>query len=316
MKRDRLDDVGELEAIRRLCAHLPSRGDVVTGVGDDCAVLRLPGRSAFDLVLTSDPVVMGTHFDGSAAPEAVGRKAVGRVLSDLAAMGAAPDWALIDLTAPPRTRFSFVEGIYRGAARLARRHGLAIVGGDTARSADLAVHVFAVGHVPRGKALLRSGAGPGDEVFVTGRLGGSRSGRHLMFEPRLREGAWLRESGFATAMIDVSDGLARDAKHIAVQSGVTVRLAAASIPVSRAALALDDGRSPLDHALCDGEDFELLLTVPGRKGGRLAREWRRRFRLPLTRIGFVERGAPSVLVGGKEGGWHEPASLSFEHFGR
>jgi thiamine-monophosphate kinase len=137
-----------------------------------------------------------------------------------------------------------------------------------------------------------------------------------MFEPRLREGAWLRESSFATAMIDVSDGLARDAGHIAVQSGVTVRLAAASIPVSRAAIGLNDGISPLDHALYDGEDFELLFAVPAGKGGRLAREWRRRFRLPLTRIGFVERGAPAVLIGGEKGGWLKPAAASFEHFAR
>jgi len=180
MKRKReliLKDAGELAVIRRLCRHLPRHSRVVTGVGDDCAVVRLETNAKNDLLLTSDAVIEGIHFTTGTVPPAIGHKAIGRVLSDIAAMGGRPEWALINLVAPPVTKIRTIDGIYAGATKLAGKYGLPIVGGDTSSGKTLELHVFAAGSVPRGKAVLRSGATPGDFIFVTGVLGGSRAGQ-------------------------------------------------------------------------------------------------------------------------------------------
>jgi len=293
---------------------VPLRSDVVTGIGDDCAVVRTDGR--YDLLLKSDPVIEGIHFAPDVPGERIGHKAVGRVLSDLAAMGGEPLWILMDLVAPARTATARVKAVYRGAARLARRHGVAIVGGDTSRGPALELHVFAVGRIPRGRAVLRSGARAGDRVYVTGRLGGSLSGRHLRFQPRLSEGRWLREGGWATAMMDVSDGLAADLPRLAAASGVGVEIEAEAIPVSAAAkraVTVAGMRSGLAHALGDGEDFELVFTVAERKAAAFAKAWRRRFRLPCSAIGRITRLAGRVVL--REGGRIVPLAASgYEHF--
>lgn len=300
----------------------PSRADVVTGIGDDCAVVRVGG--ACDLLLKSDPVVEGVHFAPDAPAEGIGHKAVGRVLSDLAAMGGEPLWILIDLVAPAKTTTGRIKAAYRGAARLARSHGAAIVGGDTSRGPVLELHVFAVGRVPRGKAVLRSGAREGDRLYVTGTLGGSLGGRHLRFQPRLAEGRWLREGGWATAMMDVSDGLAADLPRLAAASGVGVVLEAGKIPVSVDARKSGDGgatkggtplvrwRRGLAAALSDGEDFELLFTVPARKAALFEKAWQRRFRLKCSAIGSVVGGAGVLLCDGEQAA---PLGLAgYEHF--
>lgn len=306
-----LAHMGENELIRQLSRIVPGRADVAAGIGDDCAVVRIAGRH--DLLLKSDPVIEGIHFDARAPADRIGHKAVGRVLSDLAAMGGEPLWILVDLVAPAGMPVERVKAVYRGAARLARRHGAAIVGGDTSRGPVFELHVFAVGRVPRGRAILRSGARAGDRVYVTGRLGGSLAGRHLSFEPRLEEGAWLRKGRWVTAMMDVSDGLAADLPRLADASGVGVRLDTEAIPVSAAAgsavrqsattcYARGKGagagevwmRPGLAHAFGDGEDFELVFTVPERKAAAFEKAWRRRFRLLCTPIGRITRDAGRV----------------------
>lgn len=306
--------LGEDALIRRLGKLVPGRADVVAGIGDDCAVVRTGRRDPFDLLLKSDPVVEGVHFTASASPAAIGHKAVGRVFSDLAAMGGEPLWVLMDLVAPPSVPVSRIEGIYRGAARLARRHGAAIVGGDTSRGRTLELHVFAVGRIPRGRAILRSGARCGDALYVTGMLGGSGQGRHLRFEPRLAEGQWLAAGRWATAMMDLSDGLGTDLRRLVAASGVGVVLEAECIPVSSAALRSRGRRHPLDRALADGEDFELLFTVPGRKVAQFESAWRRRFRLKCTRIGAME-GPPGVDIV-RDGIRSELSVRGYEHFTR
>jgi len=287
-----LKDIGERGIIERLCRRLPSRPEVALGVGDDCAIVRPGATPDCEWLLTSDAVIEGTHFTGGASPAAVGHKAIGRVLSDLAAMGAEPRWALMDLAAPPHEEVRILEGIYEGATALAARHALAIVGGDTARADALAIHVFAVGQAPANKSVRRSGARKGDLVFVTGALGGSRRCRHLAFEPRVQEGIWLRD--WAAALIDVSDGLAADLRHILDQSGVGATLDGSRIPVSADARELNDGVPPLDHALYDGEDFELLFTVRPDHEAALLEAWRSTFTLPCTCIG-VMTDRPGVL---------------------
>jgi thiamine-monophosphate kinase len=278
--------LGECEVIRRLARLVGTSDDIVVGIGDDAAVVRLEGLRD-DLLLTSDAVIEGTHFLPTARAERVGHKAVGRVLSDFAAVGGEPLWALVDLVAPPSISWNRLEKAYRGAAKLAAKYGLAIVGGDTAQGSRFELHVFGVGRVPRGAAVLRSGAQVGDIIYVTGALGGSLQGRHLDFEPRVEEGLWLREAPWARAMIDVSDGLARDLGHIVEESRVGAELDAEAIPISPQARKF--GGAALPHALFDGEDFELLFTVAPEKRAAFESCWRETFRLPCTAIGRIVR---------------------------
>jgi len=265
--------------------RLPKRADVVTGAGDDCAVVRTLGDRTHDLLLKSDPVIEGVHFKHGAPPAAIGHKALGRVLSDIAAMGGEPCWALLDVAAPPRTSVRTLDGIYDGAIRLAKRFGTAIVGGDLSQGPALEIHAFAAGQVPKGQAVLRSGAKPGHVIFVTGTLGGSLKEKHLSFEPRVAEGRFLRR--WATSMIDLSDGLASDLRHLVEASRVGAVLDATQIPVSIAAWRMKGRRSPLERALFDGEDFELLFTLPQRKVEAFLTAWQKAFDLPCTPMGFI-----------------------------
>ncbi len=305
--------LGERALIRRLAARLGAGREVALGIGDDAAVVR-PSGGADDWVLTSDPVVESVHFVPGTAPERVGHKAVGRVLSDCAAMGADPLWLLIDVSAPPDTPAAFLERAYDGANALARRHGAAVIGGDVTSAPSLQFHVFGVARVPRGTALTRAGARPGDRLFVTGELGGSLAGRHLDFEPRVAEAGWLREGGWARAALDVSDGLAADVRRLAEQSGVGACIRLADLPVSAAARAARDGRAPWLHALDDGEDFELLFAVPAERAEALVRAWTARFALACTEVGEILPSGAGI-VGVDAAGREAPLSArGYEHF--
>lgn len=305
--------IGEDALIRRLAKLVPGRADVVAGIGDDCAVVRTGRRDPFDLLLKSDPVIEGVHFEAGAPAEPVGHKALGRVLSDLAAMGGEPLWVLVDLVAPRNVPVKRLEGLYRGIARLARRHRVAVAGGDTSCGKSLELHVFAVGRVARGCAALRSGAKAGDVLYVTGSLGGSGQGRHLRFEPRLAEGQWLAAQGWVTAMMDVSDGLATDLRRLMAASGTGAVVEAAQVPVSAAAKRCHRGRSPLEQALCEGEDFELLFAVPARKARAFESAWRRQFKLRCTRIGETTK-SPGLLEIESNGIRTELKVRGYEHF--
>lgn len=300
----------------RLTGRLPARADVVVGAGDDCAVVRPAGGGRYDWLLKSDPVIEGVHFESEAPPRAVGHKALGRVLSDVAAMGGEPLWVLVDLVLRSGRDTAWAEAAYAGLSRLARRSGVAVVGGDTSRGAVRELHVFAVGRVPRGKAVLRSGARAGDALYVTGGLGGSLAGRHLRFEPRLAEGAWLREEGWATAMMDVSDGVAADLPRLAAASRLGARLRRAALPLSVAAkqAARRDGIPAWRHALGDGEDFELLLTVRARTAAAFERAWRRQFDLPCTLVGSMTAQRGVIDLVDEEGHDTRLGEQGFEHF--
>ena len=308
-----LKQLGEREVIRRLAKLLPVRDDVRAGIGHDVAVVAAGG--GFDFLLTSDAVIESRHFLAATPGELIGRKAVGRVLSDLAAAGGEPLWALVDLVAPGDMSLSRVEEVYRGLVALSGEHGLAIIGGDTAAGPALSLHVFGVGRVPSGTALLRSGARPGDRLCVTGALGGSQAGRHLTFAPRVREGRWLREGKWATAAIDISDGLATDLHHLLEMSGVGAELFADRIPLADSARSAQDGRTPLDHALHDGEDFELLFTVSADRLAAFEQAWQQAFPgVPVISIGAItaETGRLDLL---DAAGHRAPLrAAGFEHF--
>ncbi len=298
-----LRQLGERGLIRRLLPGLPGRPDLLVAAGDDCAVVRVDAR--WDGVLKSDSVVEGVHFRPEARPELIGHKALGRVLSDFAAMGAEPQHVLVNLVAAPETPVRRIEKVYAGLNRLARAWGVSVAGGETVSGSDLELHVFGFGRVPRGSAVLRSGARAGDLLYVTGTLGGSILGRHLRFLPRLREGQWLAAGGWATAMMDVSDGLATDLRHLLEASGVGAQLEPGAVPVSAAARRMRDSRSALEHAWADGEDFELLFTVAARRRLAFARAWKRAWPLRVTCLGVVtgERAVSGL-----------PVASGYEHF--
>ncbi len=287
--------MNEFALIQRLTRSLPTNPSVVVGAGDDCAVLDagVPDRL---LLFKTDAIVEGVHFAADAPPERIGHKALGRCLSDIAAMAGTPTAALITIGLPGDFKPEVVEAIYAGMNALARRHGVAIVGGETTANPErIFISVALLGWVPRGKGVLRSGAEAGDAIFVTGDLGGSLAGKHLEFEPRLAEARWLAQHFSLHAMLDISDGLAGDLRHILAASRVGAELFAASIPVSRearlAAKASSAAKPALLAALTDGEDFELLFTVASRDAVPLLDAWRKQFpKLPLTCIGKIKAG--------------------------
>jgi thiamine-monophosphate kinase len=292
--------MNELELIQRLARELPGNAAVVVGVGDDCAVLDVGAEDRW-LLFKTDAVVRGVHFTDDAPPEKVGHKALGRCLSDVAAMAGAPTAAVVTIGLPREFDAAWIEGVYAGMNALARRHGVAVVGGETTASPGQTwISVALVGFVPRGKAVLRSGAQPGDAIFVTGELGGSLAGKHLEFEPRLEEARWLAEHFAVHAMIDLSDGLATDLRHVMRASGVGAELLKSAIPISRAAKERarrsESAKPALAAALTDGEDFELLFTVASRDAVRLLDAWKKRFPgLRLSCIGKIVPGRTLTL---------------------
>jgi thiamine-monophosphate kinase len=314
--------LGERAIIRRLVQALPERADVVVGPGDDCAVVRPADDARYDYLLKSDPVIEGVHFARSTPGAAVGHKALARVLSDIAAMGGEPLWALVNLVAPPAMPVARVTGVYSGLSRLARHWRVAIVGGDVTSGPRLEAHVFGVGRVPRGQAVLRGGAHVGDYLFVTGALGGSRRGKHLAFQPRLAEGRWLQSRRWATAMIDLSDGLATDLRHLIRQSHVGAELLLASIPLAPATkksasrrTALRSAGQALRHAFCDGEDYELLFTISPANVAKLIRAWPKTFRTPCTSIGRITDCRDVIECVDARGRKARLKATGYEHFG-
>jgi thiamine-monophosphate kinase len=309
--------MNELELIRRLTRSLPGNDSVVTGAGDDCAVLDLgvPGRY---VLFKTDAVVEGTHFTRETPPEKVGRKALARCLSDIAAMAGTPTAALVTLGLPRAFDPKFVEAIYDGLNALARQHDVAIAGGETTTNPErILISIALVGSVARDKCLRRSGAQPGDALFVTGQLGGSIAGRHLDFEPRLEEARWLAASFPVHSLIDLSDGLASDLRHLLDAGKLGAELLKTAIPVSPAARlkarAESSAKPPLLAALTDGEDFELLFTIPSRNAVALLDAWKKRFPgLPLACIGKVS-AEPGVRLRDKEGVRPMPAH-GYVHF--
>lgn len=263
----------EFDYIAWLRSRTPADPRVPVGPGDDCAVLAPSGRS---LLVTTDLLTDGTDFVLSeVGPRAAGRKAMAVNLSDIAAMAGLPTAAVVAVALPRGGGRSVGEELYDGIREVADEFGVAVVGGDTnSWAGGLVVAVTVFGEATARGPVLRSGARPGDWVFVTGPVGGSIRGRHLTPTPRVREALRLHNEVDLHAMIDVSDGLAADLNHILEESHCGAVLDAAAIPIHPDAgqLARTTGRPPLAHALGDGEDFELLFTVSSADGERLLRE--------------------------------------------
>jgi len=282
---------GERKLITGICRWLGRASPASPfGIGDDCAVI--PPTRHHQLV-TTDPVIWGQHFDATVSARAVGAKLLKRNLSDIAAMGGRPVAAVVSLALAPQTSVRWLEQFYRGLAACALKHDVKIVGGDITQGpsgffgAFLTLHGESTGR----RVVTRAGARAGDSIYVTGSLGGSLLGHHPSFTPRLAEGAWLANRPEVRAMMDVSDGLAKDLNSL-TPDGLVPALDAKAIPVSAAARrrARTTRKTPLAHALGDGEDYELLIVV--RAGAvKFERDWRKCFsKLKLSRLGrFVRK---------------------------
>lgn len=262
------DELAFLDYVRRFARC--GKG-VLVGPGDDAAVLQ---TNAPRLVLTTDMLLEGAHFTfRDASPLQVGWKAMACNISDVAAMGCIPRFAVVSVGLRSERPFREALALHRGLQRCARRYGVSLVGGDcTAWHDGLSISVALLGEVPKGcRPILRSGARPGDVILVTGALGGSLLGGHLRVKPRVAEGLTLNQRYRIHAMIDVSDGLSLDLYRVCRASGVGAILNAASIPVSAAArrAARTSGKPALAHALGDGEDFELLFTCSRKEARKI-----------------------------------------------
>ena len=296
------------------------------GIGDDAALFR--PRAGHEIILTCDWFLEGTHFlREKHPPDSVGWKCLARAASDIAAMGGVPRCFLLSLALPVSHTGRWLDEFLGGLRRASRKFQCVLAGGDTTRRSQILINVTVVGEVQSGRALLRSGARPGDLVFVSGRLGEAELGlqllkrgrqwasskdprlkKHLYPEPRLALGKWLAKKRLPRAMMDLSDGLSSDLPRLCAASSVGARLETAKIPVARASNRdLEDRAAVLQLALHGGDDYELLFTVPARRANSLPRSFRGLF---LTSIGIVTSDKKIVLVddSGREqrldpGGW-------------
>jgi thiamine-monophosphate kinase len=309
--------MNEFELIAKLTHALPANESVVTGAGDDCAVLDL-GVADKLILFKTDAVIEGIHFTRETPPEKIGRKALARCLSDIAAMAGTPTAALVTIALPEKFDAEFVAKIYDGINILAREHGVAIVGGETTTNPErIFISISLLGTVPRGKQVLRSGAKVGDAIFVTGELGGSLAEKHLDFEPRLAEARWLAEHFSVHAMIDLSDGLAGDLRHILPANNAGAEILKSAVPVSRAAKlnAKQSSSAKLAFvaALTDGEDFELLFTVAAKNAVKLLDAWKKKFpKLKLSCIGKIVK-SEGILIRDKSSS-HKLNVNGYVHF--
>jgi thiamine-monophosphate kinase len=302
---------------------------IIAGIGDDCAVLRLPpGRES---LVTTDFSLEGIHFRRDwEPPESVGQRCLARGLSDIAAMGGDPVAAFLSLALPRNLPQAWVGKFLRGLIGLAGRIGVTLAGGDTAESPNgILADIVVVGTVPRGKAILRSGARPGDRIYVSGELGGSAAAlqqmksrqmkkkpkrelnpaeypRHFFPEPRIELGRILREQGLASAMIDTSDGLSTDLAHICEESGVGAEVEAEAIP--RARVGKPPHEVDFELALHGGEDYELLFAAPRNRTlpSQIAG-------VPIIEIGRITRTRKLVLRN-RHGVAHKLHPRGWEHF--
>jgi thiamine-monophosphate kinase len=316
----------EFEIIRRYFTHRVRRA--VLGAGDDAAIVRC--RRGMELVVSTDMLVSGRHFFRDADPARLGHKALAVNLSDMAAMGAAPRWATLAI-ALPRVDPRWLKAFSGGFMRLARRHGVDLVGGDTTRG-PLAICVQIIGEVPAGRALRRDGARAGDDVWVSGTLGdaalalaaargrirlAARERRQVEARlhapsPRLALGAALR--GVARSAIDVSDGLVADLGHLCERSRVAATVELGRLPASPDMKRHLESTAARTAQLAGGDDYELVFTAGRSRRDAIARI-ARRLRIRLTRIGTITRGRPAVTVTGGGGRPVRLRQAGFDHFG-
>jgi len=332
-----IGELGEFALIACLQQRLHSTAPVhlMRGIGDDCAVLR--PAAGMDLLLTTDTQEDGVHFRRDwSTPQDIGWRCLAVNVSDIAAMGGAPLGAVIALSIPATLHVAFIEALYDGIQELATAYDCPVIGGNVSKaSGHVSVTITVLGEVPAGHGVYRSGAQVGDEIWVTGDLGGAKAGLEVLLHPdrvtslstaavlqryrrprpRLREAQYLRQHGVLHSLIDLSDGLSSDLAHICTESGVGAELEAAHIPMSEevrhVAHALQ--MAPLTLALHGGEDFELCLTAPAGALASLQNVFVAQFQCPLVRVGIIQPG--SGVTQRLPDGTQQPLSArGYDHF--
>jgi len=311
----------EFDLISRIRARIGARGDVVLGIGDDAALLAVPG--GMQLVVTADTLNAGVHFPDATAAADIGWKSLAVNLSDLAAMGAVPAWCTLSLSLP-QAEETWVDEFLDGFLQLAEPHGIALVGGDTTRG-PLSISVTAMGLVEAGNALRRDGARIGDDIWVTGTLGDAAMALHGVLEgaeasassrlrldrPSPRVAAGRRLSGLASACIDLSDGLLADLAHVCERSGVGAQVDLPALPASAELQQLDaSARWPLQA--CGGDDYELCFSAPPTHR-ELILQAMDFAGVDATRVGRIVPGQGVRALDGSGAEWH-PAQSGYQHF--
>jgi len=322
-----LPELQLISRLRRLSRRKPlerSCGRILAGIGDDCSLLGIPAHH--DTLVTTDLSLEGVHFRREwHPPESVGHRCLARGLSDIAAMGGEPLAAFLSLGLPSKLRQAWLDAFFRGLLDLGKQFGVTLAGGDISESrAGVLADIVVLGFVPRGKAIRRSGARPGDRIYVTGELGGSSatlerllaSGkkrlnpgffpRHYLPQPRIHLAKVLREKKIATAMIDLSDGLSTDLGHICQESRTGAEIWQEKIP--RANIGKPPEKVKIEFALDGGEDYELLFTA--RPGTRVPRTIAN---IPITEIGIIPDVSRRILLH-SQSATREFVARGWEHF--
>jgi len=333
----RIGDIGEFALIERLQRFLqpPSGSQIIKSIGDDCAVLQ-PAADA-DLIVTTDSQEEGVHYrlDWS-TPEDIGWRCLAINVSDIAAMAGRPLGAVVALSLPADLDVAFVDGLYTGMQALAQDMACPIIGGNmTKTTGRISVTITVLGEVPRGQAVYRSGAQPGDAIWVTGTLGGAKAGLEALLhpeavrdtpaahalacyrrpQPRLPEALFLRQRAALHSLLDLSDGLSGDLRHICEASGVAAQIEAEAVPMHddtrRIAQALN--ADPLSYALHGGEDFELCFTALPGSIEAIQADFEQQFNRSLTRVGAIQHGE-GVTLAQPDGSMAALPSRGYDHF--
>ncbi len=330
-----LQEIGEFGLIHRIRKGITSSDPaLVQGIGDDVAVLEMGGMGTKALLVTTDILIEDIHFDLSwTDPYQLGRKALAVNLSDIASMGGTPKYFLISIGLPKNLPLSFVSSFYRGLKKEAKRFRVELIGGDTSLSQKIVINICLLGEGRKKDLLFRRGARVGDDLFVSGTLGDAALGlrilqkkgkakgaeglikKHLSPCPRLELGQAIAKRHWATAMIDVSDGLLIDTSHLLQESGVGVRIWEDQIPLSRLYQKWIRyfSKDLFQFALLGGEDYELLFTAPPELREKIS-SLARSLRIPITRIGEILPIKEGLHIIKKDGKDYFPSRLGFEHF--
>lgn len=299
----KLKDLGEFNFIDRINRAVKLSGQVVKGIGDDAAVLKYTKDKY--MLFTTDMLVEGKHFNKYDNAGLVGAKAMSCNISDIAAMGGLPKFAVISVGLPGSLDLRYADELYRGVRKIADRFKVDLVGGDTVGSGKIVINIALIGEVEKENLTLRSAAKENDAIFVTGDIGGSIKFKHLNFTPRLKEARFLVKNFKISSMIDISDGLLADLGHILRESGKGGAILERAMPVSKDAAGFDS-------AVRDGEDFELIFTLPERYADRLEDAWP--FKTRLSRIGWVLNSREGFSLVRKSGKTEKIKPAGFTHF--
>jgi len=299
----KLKDLGEFNFINRISKTIKLSSRVIKGIGDDAAVLKYTKNKY--LLFTTDMLIEGKHFNKGDKAGLIGRKSLSCNISDIAAMGGMPKFAVISVGLPGSLDLKYADELYRGIKKIAEKFRVDLVGGDTVCSEKIVINIALIGEVEKENLALRSGAKENDIIFITGNIGGSIKFRHLNFTPRLKEARFLVKNFKINSMIDASDGLLADLGHILKESYKGAVICEKSIPASKYAAGFDS-------AVRDGEDFELIFTLPERHAEKLKSIWP--FRTRLSKIGRILNGRKGFTLVRKSGKSEKIKPAGFTHF--